>query len=220
LSVDFQVAFPQELVRINTVRTLPGLPIRTLDIIGEDFRSLNEVLMNEVPVPAGGVVVLSRNRLLAEVPDILKDQSITSISVTSSRLTITDRSFIRFRIGTVPSKARGIIRLIQLFLKILFQTPGTDIFAPKVGGGALKSLGENYGKEEGADIQASFIIAVDNTARQIIQIQGRDASTPPDERLLTANVLSIGFNLNETALVASIEVTSQAGVRAVPRLEL
>ncbi len=218
MAVDFQVAFPQETVKVSLVRTVPGLPVRTLDIQGDDFRSVDEVLMNEVPSPS--FIVLSKNRMLAEVPAALVSSTISSVSVLSKRLTITPRSYIRFRIGRVPSKTRGILRLMQVFLRILFQTPGTDIFAPKLGGGALVHIGQSVSIENGTDLVGDFIVSVDSTVRQLIQIQSRDQSIPPDERLLTAKVLSAGFNKNETAIIASIEVVSQAGRASVARLEV
>jgi len=218
VAVDFQIAFPQETVKVSLVRTVPGLPIRTLEILGDDFRSADEVLMNEVTSPS--FVVLTKNRLLAEVPDALKSSTISSISVLSKRLTITPRSFIRFRIGRVPSKTRGILRLMQVYLRLLFQTPGTDIFSPKLGGGALVHIGQSVSVENGTDLVGDFIVSVDNTTRQVIQIQSRNQAIPPDERLLTAKVLSAGFNRNETAIIASIEVISQAGRAATARLEV
>lgn len=218
MAVDFQIAFPQETVKVSLARPVPGLPVRTLEVIGDDFRSADEVLMNEVPSPS--FIIVSKNRILAEVPQALRDATISSISVLSKRLTVTPRSYIRFRIGRTPSKVRGILRLMQVFLRVLFQTPGTDIFAPKVGGGALVHLGQSVSIEQGSDLVGDFVVSVDNTVRQLIQIQSRDQSIPPDERILTARVASAGFNKNETALVASIEVMSQAGRSVVARLEV
>jgi len=217
MPVDFQVAFPQETVKISQVKPVPGLPVRTLDIYGEDFRSVEDVLMNQVSVPS--FVVLSKTRLLAEVPQPLVSLTITSIMVLSRKLLISPRSYIRFNIGRTPSKTRGILKLMQLFLKMLLTTPGTDIFAPKTGGGAMVHLGQSVGTNEGSDVVAGIIVSVDSTARQIVQIQGRNQSIPPDERLLTAKVLSACFNKNETAILIGIELTSQAGRSAVARFE-
>jgi hypothetical protein len=146
--------------------------------------------------------------------------TITSISVLSRKLALSPRSLIQFRIGATASKTRGILRLMQLFLKLLFTTPGSDIFAPKVGGGALAHLGQSISTDGTADVVAGIIVSVDNTVKQLIQIQGRNQSIPPDERLLSAKVISAGFNKNETALVASIEVNSQAGKSAVARMNM
>lgn len=218
MPVDFQIAFPQEVIKLSKVRTIPGLPIRTLDILGDDFRAVDQVLLNQVPSPS--FMILTKVRMLVEVPAPLVSSTITSISVLSRKLVLTPRSLIQFRIGATASKTRGILRLMQLYLKLLFTTPGTDIFAPKVGGGALSHLGQSISTDSSADIVSGLVVSVDATTRQLIQIQGRNQSIPPDERLLSAKVLSAGFNKNETALVASIEVNSQAGRSAVAQLNM
>ena len=208
MAVDFQVVFPQELVTLSSVRILPGITPRTLDLTGRDFRSIDEVLVNGVASP--DVVVLSKTRALAQVPAVFVRQTITSVSVISTSLSVTSRSLLRFRIGHTPSKVSGILRLMQLFLKMLLTTPGTDIFAPSTGGGILSRIGATFGKDEGGAIVSDFIVAVGSTQRQIMAIQSRDPSLSRDERLLSAKVLSGGFNKNEAALVVSVELTSQA----------
>jgi IPT/TIG domain-containing protein len=211
--VDIQVAFPQEAVSLTSVRILPGVLPKTLDIIGQDFSSVDEVLINEMA--STDVVVLSKNRLLAQLPELAASGGVHSVSVTSRRLTITSRSFIRFRLSKTPGKVRGILRLMQLFLKLLFTTAGTDIFSPKMGGSALKNLGKTFGKDQGGAIVSDFVVAVDNTSRHIVALQGRDPSIPADERLLNAQVLSANFDFQQSALIVSVELTSQAGRAAV-----
>lgn len=197
---------------------VPGLAVRTLRISGDDFRAVDEVLMNEVPSPS--FIVLSKNELLAEVPAAVVGGSVTSISVLSKNLILTQRSFIKFRLEAVPGKVRGILRLMQFFLRLLLQTPGSDIFAPKLGGGALAHLGQSISVDEGSDIVSSFIISVDNTKSQLVQIQASNQSIPPNERLVNAQVLSAGFNKNETALIVSVQLTSQAGENAIARFQM
>lgn len=211
MSVDFQVVFPQEVIPLIAVRQVPGMSPRTLDITGTDFRSLDEVLLNEVPSP--GAIIVSQTRLIVPVPASLAQSTITSISVLSRRLTLTPKSVIRFQIGPTPSKVRGILRLVQLFLKVLFTTPGRDIFTPKLGAAALRNIGRNFGP--GGDIVMDFVLSVETTVRQIMAIQSKDASIPFDERLLSARLLGAKFDVEQAALVVSVELTSQAGQAAV-----
>src|SRR5581483_11318695 len=135
----------------------------------------------------------------------------TSVTVTANRLFITPKSLIQFRLLPTASKVSGIMRLVQIFLKILFTTPGKDIFAPRIGGAALRNLGATFGKDEGGGITSDLIVSVNTTQRQILAIQSRDPSIPWEERLLAARVISAGYNKTELALIASIEITSQAG---------
>lgn len=213
MAVDFQIVFPQELVELTSVRVLPGISPRTLDVIGKDFRAVDEVLVNGLA--STDVVVLSKTRLLAQVPSQLVNQTVTSVTVVSTKLSLGQRSLLRFRIGRTPSKVTGLLRLMQAFLKILFTSPDTDIFSRTAGAGALSHVGATFGRDEGGSIVSNFIVAVGTTQRQLLAIQSRDPSLPRDERLLSARVLSAGFNKNESALVVSVELTSQAGRAAV-----
>jgi hypothetical protein len=222
VAVDLQVVFPQEVIRLNRIQyTSPGplnLP-RALDIIGEDFRSVDEVLINDIPSP--DVLILGQRRLIAQLPDVLqKTGDVSGVTVLSRRLTVTQRSLIRFRLSDQPGRVTGILRLVQLFLKVLFTTPGKDIFSKRTGGGALKNIGSTFGKSEGGNILSDFVIATATTARQIVSIQSRDPKIPRDERLLAAKVVRGGFNRELGALLVSVELTSQAGRAATANLEL
>lgn len=215
--IDLQVAFPVEAIALTSVSFLASAALPTLDIYGQDFRAVDEVLINDVSSPA--VVVLGKNRLIAQIPEAFRGQTtFRSVDVVSNRLTITDRSLVKFKIGAQPSKVRGILRLMQLFLKLLFTTPGSDIFAPQSGGGALRGLGANLTVAGGQGLINDFVIAVRRTAEQILLIQSRDSALPLDERLLSARVASARFEASEAALVVSVQLTSQAGRSATANL--
>ena len=48
MSVDLQVAFPQEAIKISSVQRVPGTSPPVLDIIGDDFTAVDEVLLNDI----------------------------------------------------------------------------------------------------------------------------------------------------------------------------
>lgn len=217
MSIDLQTISPQEIIHLNDVLVRTGPP-RAVDVTGVDFRSVDEVLINGVSSPS--FVVYSKTFLTAEVPSTAQDERIASVQVLSKKLTLSERSQLRFRIGRTPGRVTGILRLMQVFVKILFTTPGRDIFNPTLGGGAMKNVGSTFGANEGRDIVNDFVIAVDTTSRQIIAIQGRDPSIPRDERLLGAKVLSAEFNRNLGGLDARVQITSQAGRDAVANVGL
>lgn len=217
MAVDLQVVYPQQAILLNQVRILPGPP-RVVDVVGADFRSVDEVLLNKIASP--DVVVLSKTRLVAQVPDVLLDQRILSVTVLSRRLTLSAKSLLRFKIGKTPGKVSGVLRLVQRFLKILFTTPGTDIFSRQMGGGALRSVGQTFGIDEGNNIINNLVIAIDTTSRQIVAMQSRNPSLPREERLLAAKILRAGFNKEEGAIDVAVEITNQAGAAATANLEL
>ena len=213
MAADFQVVFSQQIVELSSIQVMSGVTPPTLDIIGEDFRAVDEVRVNDVL--ATNSVILGPKRMLVRIPEVLTRSAITSVTVTSNSVRITPKSLMRFRLGRTTSKVSGILRLIQIFLKILFTTPNRDIFAPRIGAAALKSLGMTFGKNGGKQIVSDFVISVATAARQIVAIQGRDPSVPLDERLLSAKVISAQYNRQEEALVVSVEVLSQTGRSAI-----
>jgi len=167
------------------------------------------------------VMILSKTELIAQLPDSLQvNTNVQSVNVLSRTLTITPKSVLRFRIGDTPGRVSGLTRLLQLFVKILLTNPGSDIFNPNLGGGALKNVGVSFGIDQGTNIRADFIISVGRTVRQVIAIQSRNSSIPRDERLLTANVVGVTFNREAASLFVSIEVLSQDGNATRVNLEV
>lgn len=217
MAVDLQVVYPQQAIVLNNVKILPGPP-RVVDVIGTDFRSVDEVVINKMASP--DVVVLSKTRLIAQVPDGLLGQRVLSVTVLSRRLTVSERSVLKFRVSNTPGKVSGVLRLLQKFLKILLTTPGSDIFNRQLGGGALRSIGSTFGVENGDEIVSGLVIAVDTTTRQIIALQSRNPSLPRDERLMAAKIIRANFNKEEGAIDVAVEITNQAGKAATANLEI
>jgi hypothetical protein len=190
-----------------------------LDVIGEDFRAVDEVRINDIQSP--DFVVVSKTRLIAQLPDPLQENpDVSTIFVLSRTLTLTTKSLLRFRIGDTPGAVQGILRLLQLFVKLLLSEPGTDIFNKDMGGAALRNVGVTFNAGEGDTIKADFTIAVDRVARQIIGIQSRNGRLPRNERLLNARLLGATFSRSTGSLFVNIEVVSQDGTPARVNLEL
>ena len=219
MAVDFQVVFPQDSVRLNQIRqeTIGGFA--AIRAIGEDFRSVDEVVINNQPSP--DVIVLSKTELIAQLPDSMqRAPDVQSVTVLSRSFTVTRRSLLRFRIGKRPAKVRGILRLLQLFVKILLTSPGTDIFRPGSGGGILNKIGTTFGSDEGSSLVTDFVVSVTRTQRQIVAMQARDQRSPRDERLLSATVVGSQFDKTQGALYMRIRIISQAGESAEANLEV
>ena len=219
MAIDFQSVLPQESIKLNRIRLTSLAGLRALDIEGVDFRSVDEVQINEIPSP--DIMVISRTRLIAQLPNSLQTTpDIQSIAVLSRTLTINSKSLLRFRIGSTPGRVSGVLRLLQLFVKLLFTNPGSDIFSPNSGGGALRNVGASFGSDEGQTIKADFTIAIDKTARQIIATQSRNSTLPRDERLLKANMLGATFSRATGSLFVQVEIVTQSGDSARANLEI
>lgn len=216
MAVDLQVVFPQETVKVTGVTNIPGSLPRQVEITGEDFSAVDLVEINEVV--ASTYQVLSKNKLRVVLPQDITASQIRSVTVLSRRLVVTARSLLRFRIGNMPSKASGILRLTQLFLKVLLTAPGSDIFNQSLGGGALKNLGTTFARSQSGQLVNDMSISVQTTQKQIAAIQARQANIPADERLLDARLLSASFSPQESALLVSISLTNQTGQPAILNL--
>lgn len=216
--MDLQFIQFQDALPITGVAEIPGLTPRSLEISGVDFRNATEVLINESTSPS--FIVAARNKILAEVPDSEKGYTIRNVSILSADFTATVQSRIRFKIGQDPKKVTGLKALMQMFLKILFTTSGTDAFYTRAGGSGLKNIGRNFNVGESSTIVSDFSIAVRRTEQQIKALQSRQPRLADDERLASARLLNAKFDVNLTALLARVELLAQSGKLAYANLEL
>lgn len=216
--MDIQFIQFQDALPITGVAEIPGLTPRSLEINGTDFRSAVEVLINEATSPS--FVIASKNRILAEVPDSEKGYSIRNVSILSANFTATVQSRIRFRVGNDPKTVSGLKVLMQMFLKMLFTTSGTDAFFMRSGGSGLKNIGRNFNVGQSSTIVSDFSIAVRRTEQQIKALQSRQPRLSDDERLASAKLLNAKFDVSLTALLARVELIAQSGKLAYANLEL
>lgn len=216
--MDLQFVVFQDALRLTGVREIPGLEPRSLQILGKDFHHAVEVQINEIKSPS--YVVANSRTIIAQVPNGQEKSTVRSVSVLSSDFTATFRSKIQFRIGDDPKMASGLRSMMQTFLKVLLTTPGTDSFAQRIGGNALKNLGSSFDISQTSNVVSDFTIAVSRASSQIRTMQARQTRLDDDERLLAANVLHVRFEPATTSLVARVELIPQSGKRAVVNLEL
>lgn len=204
---DIQVIRLLDVLTITKIRDAGTIP-RGVVVEGRDFRNVDQVLLNGFNSPR--FTVTSPQRIIAEVPSAIKDNRITDAAVMSSQLTLTDRSLVEFTFGTRPKKVRGVLRLLQVYVRHLLRTPGSNIFHKTSGGGLLKSIGGLVSRQTAADAA----IAVSRTTRYIVGIQGRDMNIPPSERLLGAEIVGMNPEPSGTSIALTISMTNHAGADA------
>ncbi len=219
MALDLQTVHPQNTIPVSSTSLIMFGGLRALDVLGEDFRSVDAVFINDIKSP--DIIVVSPTRLIAQLPDSLQETpDVQSITVVSRTLTLTASSLLKFVVGDTPGSVSGILRLLQLFVKILLSEPGSDVFNKDMGGALLRNVGATFGSEEGEGIRADATVAVDRTARQVLSLQSRDGTVPRDERLLSANLVGATFSRASSSLFLSIEVVSQIGASARLNMEL
>ena len=216
--VDLQIIEIRDVLKLTGVENVTDASPPTLLIRGVDFNSARDVYINEVLSP--DVVITSNRSLLAQIPSTQVGLPVVSIVVSSNRLTMTDRSFLVFGLGNAPGSVDGLTRLIQTFLKLMLQTPGSDIFAPRSGGGLLRAVGQLIGNPSRRTMVADFKRANDETRRQILSLQAGNPKLGITERLLYARVVEARFVPTTLTLEGRIAFGNQAGQGSVVGLGL
>lgn len=214
--LDIKVIAIKDILVVDEVGFVPNFSPRTLDIRGIKLLKANEVYVNSFPVPE--FIIVSDTKILAQVPNSQLNTTITSVTVLSTKPSVDRSSFLHFEVGKTISSLQGLEKLVQLFTKMLIQTPGSDRFHPDEGGGLLKLVGSNVGKNQGKSLSASLVSAVNRTRDQLMMKQSGITRIHPDERLLRADVQAVGYNPNTTTLVARISVGAYSGRQAVANL--
>jgi len=202
-----------DVMKVNAFRNAPGVKPRSLIVDGQDFSSIEQVLMNGFASPE--FVTYSPTQLIAQVPEAIQDAIISDVAVLSGGLTLTERSLVEFTFGTRPKSVSGILRLMQTFLRILLRTPGSNRFHPRSGGGMLKRVGSNATDKTAADIA----IAVSTARAYLINVQTSDRNIPPSERLLSAEIQNLTVDPSQTSAFVTIVLTNHTGRRGAATLQ-
>lgn len=216
--MDFQCFFFGDVMNITGAEEIPDLLPRSLNIYGKDFDHTVRVLINDMDSPSW--IVVSRNQIVAQVPTPIANSNVTGIEVLSSDFTATARSKLIFELGRQTQKTSGLKAMMQTFIKILFTTPGTDVFAKRIGGGGLDSLGKSFDKNSTQNLVSEFSIAIRRAELQMIALQSHQPRLPTDERLAAANILGVRMDPVSTTLLARVELIAQSGTMAIANLEL
>ena len=201
--VDLQTIEIRDVLKIVGVQPEPNITPRSVRVYGEDFRSTFEVYVNDAKSPS--IYVISNS----EIPESLGSAPIRTVQAVSHKLTDTDKSKITFRLSDSPSSVSGMLRLVQLFVKILLQSSGSDIFSYRTGGNVVRTVARQTTKGGGSMV-ADLTVGVERTARQIMSMQASNTALPLTERLLFAHVIDAKFIQSELALVGRIGIGNQA----------
>jgi hypothetical protein len=218
------MAYQLEVIKFRDVvtvtqikRFVPGMADLTLEIRGEDFSSVEEVLVNSVRAPE--FIILSKEIMWVVLPDAAKAR-IDTIEVMSSNFTKTlAGSKIQFKIGDKTRTVSGILKLVQLFTKWLLQSPGSDIFNPDRGGGLQNMIGR-VTTQKMEPVMAAVTMAVSNVTSQIKDVQTTQTNLPMNERLLAAKIKAVNIYEPQMEARVSIDLTNMAGEDAISSIAL
>jgi hypothetical protein len=213
--IDIKILTIKDILTVSGARYANITP-RSLIIEGEHFTQASEVLINDEVAPE--FIIIDDHKIIAQVPNLERNKILRKVAVLSETASPDHRSLLSFSVGRTFQKLEGLERLIQLFTKILLQTPGSDKFEPGIGGGLMTFVGKTFSGDTAKVMQTGAVTAVNRTRDQIISIQAKNRRLPADEKLLTANVEAVGFNETITTLLMRILITAVSGRQAVANL--
>jgi len=190
----------------------------SLEMVGEDFSSVEQVFFNDVASP--GFIILSKHKMIAELPAGVR-RNIRTVEVLSSLFTGTaEASKVLFEMGDRTCNITGLLRLMQLYVMWLLKTPGSDIFRPDDGGGLLRMAGQLATGRSMSPLLSGVTQAVERTTDQIRNMQSNVRSLPASERLLDASCLGVDANAQDTSVSASIIIDNVLGEQATSLIDL
>ena len=212
---DLKVVYLRDVAPISNVTETNVFNI--LRVHGKNFFKAAEVRINGI---ATTFLTESDNSMLVDIPARVGDiTSVEFIDILAAELTeVSVRNRLEFALTGGPRTTSGLQKLVQQFLKILFTTPGSNIYYPNQGGGALRLLG-NTADATGENLLVAFSEAVQRASDQITSEQ-RSTDIATDEKLLEASVVSSSFQSNEGALVGVVLLKSMAREEALANITL
>jgi hypothetical protein len=175
----------------GTVPVIEGLLLVTVAkaATAVEVRLNNEVTPFTAVSPTSVLCLVPSSLTVLENVDVLA--SVPSIEATSS-----------FEYKVVPNlqTATGIQKLVYQFVKLLQTTQGSDVLHPAEGGNLQSIVGTVSTAANASSIGARAMLAIDNTAAQIILSQtGR--SVPAGERLARAAVIGVSVDPEDSTTV-------------------
>jgi hypothetical protein len=219
MTYQLEVVKFRDLIEVTEIpRLVPEFEQPTLEVRGDDFSSVDSVLVNEMPAPE--FIIINKSTMYVQLPAGALN-AIRTIEVISSSFTKTIRSSkLLFQIGDSPKTVFGIVKLLQLFTKWMLQSPGSDVFNPERGGGLQEITGKLISTRKMEPIMAAVTRSVNMSVSQIRTAQMNRPQIPLDERLLRASVIDLNVFESEMEARIRILVESSAGRRAVAELGL
>jgi hypothetical protein len=218
MSYQLEVVKFRDLVEVLSIpRFVPGVSPPAIEIKGEDFRSVERVVINDQNAP--DFIIINQKTIYVQIPGSV--QRIKTIEVLSSNFTrSTKASKLSYELGPKTRKVEGILKLMQLFTKWLLQTPGSDIFNPERGGGLLALVGTIGSGRSMDSIIGAVSRSVETTVSQMRASQINVPGLPLSEQLLSADITDFDIFERQMESRVKVSITSMAGDEAVNALEL
>lgn len=203
-----RVVHLRRLLDLSSVREVPGISPRTIEVTGTRLDLTTRVEVNESVID--DFAATDSNHLLITLPTSMRSR-VQSIAVLSESVDQGGSSRAYYDLGLRPILTDGKYRVLQRFIKILLTTPGTDMWNKSSGGGLRALQVTNVDEKNASAVSGEVSSKVMQAANQLILAQARDNTVPMAERLLGASVNGVEFSLATTSLKVRIVLSFQDG---------
>lgn len=212
---DFRAISYQGLTYPSSYRE--GVGGEYLELRGTGFTDVSSVLINGYRSP--NFIVESSTRLFAEVPSQVRGEPVTDIRVLLLAAAAGQESAVVLDVGGGTGYVSGPARLMQVVIKTLLTTPGSNIFSPTLGGGLLRVVGVPFNSARSAETAVRD--AISRTESQLRAAHTQALGRIPDsERLQSIEVLSVLTDIDNSSLQVRLAVTAQDGSRVTTGVAL
>lgn len=120
------------------------------------------------------------------------------------------RQTMGFTFGVRTKPVTGILKLVQMVVKMMLTTPGTDKFAIETGTVVPTLLKKGVSSSSDQIIKMDVTVSLRDLERQIQEIQAAE-SIADEERLKELNIEKVEFLPASNEWIINIAVLSEAG---------
>jgi hypothetical protein len=157
-------------------------------------------------------VALLGKDLVVYIPDTLDPASLSYVALIAEEDVASNETMLRMGLGAVPKEIESTERLVQLFVKVLFQTPGTDVYHKNIGGGLLRTRKRGTVSGDVSPVAAEISAAVTKAESDVKAMQTA-LDLPADETLVQAKVVHLNPDLNTQEIQVVVSLITLAGTR-------
>lgn len=205
---DVKIAHLKNSLPLSTITKISSKP-PILKLTGEKYNTATDVLLDGIY--AKQWLAISDKEILVYIPSTFSNKTISSIAVITEELIPNIPNLTFFEIGSRVKKIEGIQKLVQQFVKILMQSPGSNKFQP-VGGGLIDVIGKNTVADD-RSARSDIINGISRTKTYLINVQNKNKDLPLAEKLLDAKILNITSGTQpNVSIVVNLQITNRVGV--------
>lgn len=196
---NFSYAIP-----IRSIQTLSKSP-PILSVAGSNISIARSIEINDIDAR---FEVVSKDKVLVEVPTSVVNAGITSIVARSSGpVAVTGDVSVGFSFEELATTVAGISALVQRFLKLLLTTKTTSYQNIDEGGGVLSMVAASDGEK----VAKGLIVDAVTNVEQYMKDDPKFSELAPSERLLSAETISAEWSKETQTISLVVRITNQLG---------